>query len=314
MKPPVFVATFMALTLAAAWLPPVSAAPAHRLFGPKLHTGQAFFYRIEFHSTRDATAESSVTSPLLPPAARLDFSGLLQVQISEATTAGFRLKTYLSERQSVSPGSTQPASSPGGADKPVEFFLTPSGSASQFKGFDRLSAAQQAAWSEWLARFTSPMTFPSTPHVGQKWQSTELEATPTPIAGLSWTKKFQYARDEPCSIDSSPSASGQKSTVATADSCAVVLITATLRQGSPSKNSTPSDYRLQNLKTQGTASGQNETILYISRSQALLARSTESAQQSMDVTIFLADGANQVHYTLDAKSRSEIVLVSDWAQ
>src|SRR5215831_6575668 len=104
MKPDTFVAAFIAVSLAATLPPIVSPLPNRALFAPKLRAGQTFFYRVEFHSSRNATAESSVTSPLLPPATRVDFSGLLQVQVSEATSSGFRLKTYLSERHPVSPG------------------------------------------------------------------------------------------------------------------------------------------------------------------------------------------------------------------
>jgi hypothetical protein len=131
---------------------------------------------------------------------------------------------------------------------------------------------------------------------------------------LSWIKKFQYVRDEPCLSESSASSAKQSSAASAPNNCAVILVTATLRQKSSRQNATPQDYKLNNLKTQGSASGQNETILYVSRSQALLVRSTESAQQSMNVTITLADNSNEVRYQLDAKSRSEIVLLSDSPQ
>src|SRR5205823_14127161 len=73
----------------------------------------------------------------------------------------------------------------------------------------------------------------------------------------------------------------------------------------------PNDYKLQNLKTRGTASGQNETILYISRIDGVLVRASENAEQSMDATVALANDSNQLHYILDAKGHSEIVLIPD---
>ncbi len=42
-------------------------------------------------------------------------------------------------------------------------------------------------------------------------------------------------------------------------------------------------------------------------------RSTEDAGQSMDVTVALTDGSNQVRYTLKARSRSEIRLLPESA-
>jgi len=68
------------------------------------------------------------------------------------------------------------------------------------------------------------------------------------------------------------------------------------------------------LRTYGSAAGQNESILYISRLSGLLVRSTEDAQQSMDVIVGLTDGSNQVHNRIDAKSHSEIELLSDTPQ
>ena len=96
--------------------------------------------------------------------------------------------------------------------------------------------------------------------------------------------------------------------------CAVVVIQSTLRQKSSRKNSTPADYKARNLKTSGSASGKNDTILYFARSSGLMVRSTEDAQQSMDVLVALADGSNAVHYTLDAKSHSDILLLPDSPQ
>lgn len=293
----------------------LSARPPERAhFTPRFNAGQTLFYRIEFHATRDATAESRFDSPLVPPAGRIDFSGLLQVHVSEATPHGFRLKTYLSERHASASSSQTPPASSNEPDKAIEFSLSPTGIASRLTGFDRLSASQQAAWSAWLARFTSSMAFPSTLRIGQKWQATEGETAPSPIAGLLWTKKFEYARDESCPAEPATSSAKLNNAGSPATSCAVVLVTATLRQKSSRQNATPPDFKLHNLKSQGAASGRNETILYLSRSQGILIRSTESAQQSMDVTITLADGSNRVHYSLDAKSRSEIFLLTDSPQ
>ena len=40
-------------------------------------------------------------------------------------------------------------------------------------------------------------------------------------------------------------------------------------------------------------------------------RATEEASQSMDVTVAKSDGSNRVHYNVDAKSHSEVLLVID---
>jgi len=255
--------------------------------------------------------ESRVASPQLPATASVSASGLLQVEITEVTAAGFRLKTYYSERQSMS-SSPQSVVAPT-ADKSVEVFVAANGSASQIKGFDQLSPAQQFAWNDWLGRFTSSLTFPKGGvTAGRKWQAAEPETAPSPIAGLTWTKKYHYVRDEPCELHDQ-SANSKKSASST-QLCAIVLVRATLHQKSSPKSATPEDYKLRGLKTRGIATGQNETILYISRSTGLLIRSTEDAQQFMDAIVALTDGTNQIHYTLNAKSHSQIFLVPDSPQ
>ena len=281
---------------------------------PRVRIGQIFFYRIDFRSSRNMRAESRLASPQLPPTGNLNGSGLLQVEVVEANASGFRLKTYYSERN-PSPVSPQASDSQSSlapkADKVVEVSIAADGTASRFKGMDQLSPAQQFAWNDWLGRFTASMTFPKGGvSTGQKWEGVELETTPSPIAGLSWTKKYQYVRDEPCRF-SDPSASSRAKPSADQQMCAVILVRSNLRQASSPKNSTPEDYKLRDLRTRGTAAGQNETILYLSRVTGLLVRSSEDAQQSMDAVVALADGSNQVHYNLAAKSQSEILLLPD---
>jgi hypothetical protein len=279
-----------------------------------LRAGQVLLYRIDFRNSRNMQTESRVTSPQLPPSSNVNASGLLQVEIVESGAAGLHIKTYYSERNSPTATlqSRDPQISESAApDKLVEVSIASNGSTTQIKGLDQLSTAQQFAWNDWLGRFTSSMTFPKQGiHAGQKWETSEPETNPSPIAALFWTKKYQYVRDEPCMFDSQPAKSSANSNQA----CAVIFIQSTLRQKSSPKNSTPDDYKLRNLKTRGTAAGQNETILYFSRATGLLVRSTEDAQQSMEVLVALADNSNAVHYVLDAKSHSDILLLPDSSQ
>ena len=284
---------------------------------PHLRTGQILLYRIDFRDSRNMTTESNVASPQLPPSSNGNASGLLQVEIVATGAAGLHIKTYYSERDEHN-SAASPAQSRGpqvsesaAPDKLVEVMITSNGSASQIKGLDQLSAAQQFAWNDWLGRFTSALTLPKQGiHAGQKWQTSEPETNPSPIAALFWTKKYQYVRDEPCMFASQPA----ETSINSYGACAVIFVQSTLRQKSSPKNSTPDDYKLRNLMTRGTAAGQNETILYFSRATGLLVRSTEDAQQSMDVLVALADNSNAVHYTLDAKSHSDIRLLPDSSQ
>src|SRR5216684_2362385 len=95
------------------------------------------------------------------------------------------------------------------------------------------------------------------------------------------------------------------------DTCAVLLTTAKLKQNSSSKDATPEDFKLHELRTMGTAKGTNEIITYISLKSGLVVRATEETSQFMDVVVAQADGSNRVHYNVDAKSRSEVLLVTE---
>jgi len=88
------------------------------------------------------------------------------------------------------------------------------------------------------------------------------------------------------------------------------LTQSTLKQKSSTKDSTPDDYRLHGLKTFGTAKGENQAIAYISHKSGLVLRANEDARQNMDVTVMKSDGTNGVHYTIDANSHLETLLVT----
>jgi hypothetical protein len=90
-----------------------------------------------------------------------------------------------------------------------------------------------------------------------------------------------------------------------------LLTTAKLTQKSSPKDATPEDFKLHELKTMGKAKGANEIITYISLTTGLVVRATEEANQQMDVVVAKADGSNRVHYNVDAKSQSEVLLVTE---
>jgi len=106
--------------------------------------------------------------------------------------------------------------------------------------------------------------------------------------------------------DGQTSAAGQPP-----ETCAVILTTAALKQQSSKKDATPEDYKLHELQTMGTARGENQVIAYISLKTGLVVRATEEGSQAMDVVVAKKDGTNRVHYSVDAKSNSEVLLVAD---
>ena len=193
----------------------------------------------------------------------------------------------------------------------IEFTILADGRLDQIAGVDALSPDQQQAWQQWAARFAASALFPADGiKPAQKWKTEEPERSPSPIAGLTWIRESTYVRNEPCRpLHFTPQGDLVESDKP-ADTCAVILTTASLQQQSSAKDATPEDYRVRELHTSGSASGNNKTILYLSLRDGLVVRATDEADQSMSVTIAKADASNQVHYDIQAKSAAEIVLVN----
>jgi hypothetical protein len=209
---------------------------------------------------------------------------------------------------------TPPGSSPGSSTavtKFVEFSILPDGRLNEIQGLDELPPEQQQAWHEWASRFLLASEFRTrVHHVSQKWNSEEPETSSSPIAGLHWIRESTYVRDEPCSALVLTPEGGATSSDAQPEPCAVILTRAALRQSSKTNNATPEDFKLHELRTTGSAQGSNRIITDISLKTGFVIRATEESTQQMNVTVAKADGSNRVHYDVNAKSRSEVVLVT----
>ncbi len=180
----------------------------------------------------------------------------------------------------------------------VEFTIAGDGQVAKAEGLDDVAPEMQLAWQFWLSRFAFGWTLPvEGAKPGDKWKTEEAEKSPSPIAGLVWEKETTYVGNDRCPL-------------IPAETCASFLTRAALKQKSSAKDATPEDYRLHELRTSGTAKGTDEIVTYISLKSGLVVRATEETQQSMDVTIAKADGSNGVHYTIEASSRFETLLVT----
>jgi len=300
----------------------LSAGDARLKLIPELHAGQTITYLIRYRSDKNVKTESNVVAPMAPNAAQIDAHGLLQVDVLEirpedgkiAIHARSRFRTLDSGVWVNKPGDKEPhwqiqKVDPGG--KQIEFTISPDGSAQKMTGLDLLIPEQQQAWQQWMARFAMAWTLPQNGvKLGEKWKSQQPENGGAPIAGLSWARESTYVRNENCNAQQL-SLTGELSPGEPPETCAVLLTTATLKQNSSPKDATPEDFKLHELKTRGTAKGANEIITYISLRTGLVVRATEEAHQSMDVTVAKADESNRVHYNVDAKSHSEVLLVTE---
>jgi hypothetical protein len=295
---------------------------------PKLVAGQVLTYQIAYHADKSATTKSTVatSTPQSPSGTEANVRALLRLEVvgveAQGPHAAIRARTIFQVTNSAT-RLTVPRDLPATPDQAqkqspqrvsIEFIIGPSGQVDQVKGLDILLPEQQEAWKEWVARFAASAALPEGGiRIGQKWKTEELERAPAPISKLTWMRESTYLRDEPCHI-SELTAEGD---IAPAhpqqvpETCAVIETSATLKQHSSPNDSTPADYKLHQLQTTGTASGNNKTLLFVSTQTGLLVRSSDHADQKMSVTIAKADDSNRVHYDIHAKSDTEIFRIAN---
>jgi hypothetical protein len=262
---------------------------------PQLQSGQTLHYESHAKLNRFVKTKSNVATMFDPAPVDADFSTNLLLSVHDYHAMDHR--PMLAAETQLLPDEQPVAGAPQPHPLKVSFTVGGDGSLVSADGLEALDVAQRLAWQFWLAQFAFAWTLPPAGvRQGEKWKSVEVEKTPSPISGLVWDRETNYVQDQPCPI-------------LPAESCAVFLVSATLRQKSNPDNTTPEDYEIHQLKTSGTAKGTNQVVLYISRKTGLLVRATEDIQQSLDVTIAKADRSNQVQYLVDVTSHFETVFV-----
>jgi hypothetical protein len=290
---------------------------------PKLQSGQVLIYLIRFQSDKNVKTQSRVAATMAPNAAQLDAHGLLRVEILEVRQAANKSTVhargqFLTLNSGVwvkKPGDKKPDWDAQRLDplgKSIEFTISPDGSVNDVKNLDSLFPEQQQAWQQWVARFALAWTLPEDGvKFGEKWKSDESERAESPIAGLQWTRESSYVKDEPCQARQLSIEGDVAVSASPPDVCAVLLTNSTLKQKSSTKDATPEDFKLHDLRTMGTAKGSSEIITYISLKTGLVMRATEETTQTMDVLVATADGSNRVQYHVDAKSHSEVLIITE---
>jgi hypothetical protein len=317
------VSVFSSLALFAVFVCDAKDRPMSVNLFPRLQAGQTLAYQISYHSDKHVKTESSVIVATPDDSDKVDVNALLRLEVLGVQAKGDRAVIHARTRFEVLNSDSHlkvPQVEPPAAQlqkqdadgKVVEFTILPDGRLDQITGLDALFPEQQQAWQEWASRFLLTAAFRTDAiRVAQKWKSEEAEKSPAPIAGLRWMRESTYVRDEPCSaVQLTVQGSVAPSDVGP-ETCAVILTTAGLKQDSNFKNATPEDFKLHELRTAGTAHGSNRIITYISLKTGLLVRASEEASQQMNVTVAKADGSNRVHYDVNAKSRSEVIMVSE---
>jgi len=298
---------------------------------PKLTVGQSIRYQIGYRSTTNTSTESTVAAPMAPTGGQTNAILLLLIEVedlrADAGRTVARLHTQIVEPAVVTPNaaasdarmSTSNTQNPNvvgkstNREKTIGFTLHGDGQVTDVEGLDRLSAEEQAAWQEWVARFGGGAAFPEKGvKPGEKWKAEEPISNAL-LTGLSWEKESEYVNDAPCGAMKLTLQGDLAAGEQAQEKCAVILTTAILKQKSSQKDATPEDYKLHDLRTMGIAKGKNETITYISLNTGLVVRATEDANQSMNVIVAKTDGSNRVHYTIDAESHAQVLLLSETA-
>jgi len=263
---------------------------------PRLQVGQAIKYDVHGHVRRHVRTESRVSTMLHPADVQRDVAMPLVFTASEMHTENGR--PVVAAHAEFDAGEADSSDKNASARANVEFTIAGDGQVAKAEGLDDVAPEMQLAWQFWLSRFAFGWTLPAEgAKPGDKWKTEEPERSPSPIANLVWETETTYVGNDKCPLIAS-------------ETCASFLTRAALKQKSSTKDATPEDYRLHELRTSGTAKGTDEIVTYISLKSGLVVRATDETQQSMDVTIAKADGSNGVHYTIEASSRFEMLLVT----
>jgi len=298
------------------------------VLSPKLIVGQSIHYQIGYRSTTNTNTESTVAAPMAPTGGQVNASFLLLVEVEDLRVdsgrTAARLRSQIVEPEVIAvhasasdakartSGTENPnAGKSARREKTVAFTLHGDGQVTDIEGLEGLPAEQQTAWQEWVARFGGGGSLPEKGiKPGEKWKAEEAISGAL-LSGLSWEKESEYVNDAPCgAMKITPQgdlAAGEQAQ----EKCAVILTTAILKQRSSQKDATPEDYKLHDLRTMGNAKGKNETITYISVKTGLVVRATEDANQSMSVIVAKTDGSNRVHYTINAESHAQVMLLAE---
>jgi hypothetical protein len=287
----------LAWLFVAVMLVPVNARSSERNFKlvPELQAGQVLRYEVHGRVEQYTKTRSPVTKYNVPRDVKQDFSAVLRIDVTQVDVVDG--KRLISARSEFEYPDKIPSGSTTAQKHTVEFTLDNKGQVKRVTGLDDLETVEQIAWQFWIGQFAFGWTIAGrNVKAGESWKSEEPVSAPAPIARLVWERQTTVGDSGKCPVDAK-------------EDCMAFLTTSWLKQKSLPTDSTPEDFRLNNLKTSGTADGKNETYDSISEQTGLLMRGTEDVKQSMDVQIAKADASNSVSYTMQAGSHFEMMLV-----
>ena len=312
----------MLLTAVAAFVAEALAAANARVdLAPKFVRGETLVYQVEIgtatagQTTAPITDDEGATQSSLKVSLRERLEILSIVPSTTGDIVGARLTWDEADATSSSDALDPIAGDPAAPfrqleGQSVEFTLSADGALGKFNGMEKviLGGVPPAESVEWLASLVAANRFPRDGvNVGQEWES-EAPIAGAPIAGLFWSTKSTYQRNEPCSSQSELSAPG-----GTKHQCAVILnvLNIARRAASSRGGATPDDYLRNGLRTSGTWTGTGEELGTIDLSTGVLCSETENSSQAMDYTIRSEASGSTIHYVAKVQTQMGITLIED---
>ena len=300
-----FLAVALASIAAVGVVLPMASGNSDRLLSaPVLQAGQKFVYRVRYKTQKVTRSENRIATPLVPEKRDSDIERYVAVEVQNVQGAGNKIRTVMRTQLLPTDGSSRSAD-----EGVVEFTLLADGRADGLRGFNVLSADEQAIWRQWITQFALGWTFPAKGvRLKEKWKKEE-PVVGAALARLEWEKQLEYVRDEACPATGDGDSDGRSTVANSAGQCAVVVTTSTMKQQGSHDDTTPEDYKLHQLKTSGAAKGRTDVLTFISLKTGFLERANEDSAQTLDVLVAKADDSNRTHLNVDATSHAEVVLV-----
>lgn len=312
------------LALAAAALLPgfCLAAGGKRILVPpaQLAKGQVLRYELALHTTAKTSRESMIQDAAAAPRAELSFTAVLRLEVLDvqeprgkagatASPSALCLRvTY--ERVSAAQRSAEPDASAGTDNeiarrlgelegKSFECALDASGAGECFGGIAAVPGAADGLRG-WLSSLFGPRGIPQRRIApGARWEDAREAGAEIPLQGLRWLRRFIFTGEESC-----PGPAGSSP-----ETCAVIRMSSVLARKGHGKDPTPEPFRASGLRTAGTATGGNESLLRISLSSGLVVSLGESAWQTSDVTVSTSSGERSMRTRTDLKTETSLTLL-----
>lgn len=135
---------------------PIMAGKSDRLLSvPALHAGQKFVYRVRYKTQKVTRSENRIATPLVPEARDKDTERYVAVEVEKVQGVGSGMQVVMRTQLLPTDGGSRSAD-----EGVVEFTLLADGRADGLRGFDVLSADEQALWRQWITQFALGWTFP----------------------------------------------------------------------------------------------------------------------------------------------------------